>query len=47
MILQIRNDCIQELKQLATGGMIDIESLPENLQKELQVKSRKSDFKLI
>lgn len=26
--------------------MIDIESLPENLQKELQVKSR-TDFKLI
>lgn len=32
---KLTND-IQELKQLATGGMIDIESLPENLQKELQ-----------
>ena len=39
-----RNTFFKELKQLATGGMIDIESLPENLQKELQVKSRKSDF---
>ena len=27
----------QQLKQLASGGMIDIESMPENIQKDLQV----------
>ena len=38
MLKLISTVYFKELKNLALGAMIDIESMPENMQKDLQVK---------